>query len=608
MKEKKNSLIVLSPGWAHHPTANVQKEIEIDCTIPAYSKQGHLSDLIRQGDASLFRGKTIGWNWHHGFGVEEFKEFAYLSNLSLWNGIDNKNTARIRIEGRHIVKFVFTADGVEFWLDGELLESITEYAPKEFPPGIYFGVGGRGDTKTRGASIIFHSVKVDSFEILHDPELELHDGAYFGTVPVPETRKEMTHKVFPWKEEGYGEEPVINGLVNLNWDTIQDGDIVDIRGIQTPPPFEFNNRFPALIITIQKRVKIIASKDLAMICGCREVTKATGGFDQEAWVLENGKWRIAAPGAGLSRWSNGFYQRTDKIVLLREQEGTAEIGTWEIIDNVLIVNTGDLENHPDLLFANTGYQFDISYQQGLTIDGLHFIGSDILNTTAVHTSQPMATDIVFSHCWFQFKGVRLFRDWDDWTFRECDFSESSYGVYTFNTSGEPSANGLTIEGCRGWEIKGGDGHFIGIQNSNDVTLRGNTCWGCGDPNGSITVWGGNDKDLKHMLIRDNVVIDEQSPWAGAINLSGQNPGQPNRKSALIINNAVYNPKHQGIRINWSDPVLIKGNLIESPGDHGISGQNSSGQLQAIIVDNRILNVPVGKKEISLSNPGPIVKE
>lgn len=595
--KKQLDLVALSPGWAVHPTANVQNQIEIDCTIPAYVKQGHVSDLIRQGDAGLFRGETVGWKWHHSYGVQDNREFAYESRLSLFNGTESKEIRRFHIEGRHLIKFVFTSDGVEFWIDGKLLDAITEFSLAPFPPGIFLGAGGRGTDAGYVSSIIVHSVKTDGVEILGDSELELHDGAYLGSMPVPEARAPRTHKVFPWIEEGYDD--VVNGLINLDWGTVEDGDTIDVRGVQIPPPLAINRFIPA-IIAIQKHVKIIASKGMATICGCREVTK-DGGFDPSEWELDDGKWKIPAP-----RFLRGLYNRTDTISRLTNA-GTAETGTWESVDGVLIVNTGDTESPPDILFSNAGYRFDLSYQPDVSVDGLHFLESDILNTTGVHTSKPRATDVVFSHCWFQFKGVRLFELWDDWTFRQCDFSESNYGIYTFNTKGDPSANGLTVEGCRGWDIKGGDGHFIGIQNSNDVTIVGNTCWNCGDPNGSITVWGGNNKDLKRLVIEGNVVIDEQTEWAGAINLSGQNPGQPNRKSARIVNNAICNPKHQGIRFNWLDPVLIKGNLIDSPGDHGIVGQNSGGALRAIIVDNRVNNVPEGKQAIQLSQPGSIVK-
>ena len=106
-KPKLTPLVAISPGWAVHPTANVQNEIEIDCDIPAYSKQGHVSDLVRQGDTNLFKGDTIGWRWGHTFGVEERREFAYLSNLMLFNGTGSSagssiQTKRIRIEGRHV--------------------------------------------------------------------------------------------------------------------------------------------------------------------------------------------------------------------------------------------------------------------------------------------------------------------------------------------------------------------------------------------------------------------------------------------------------------------------------------------------------------------------
>lgn len=576
-------LICIQPGWASHPTAAPHDRIELDCTIPAYSRQGHHSDIVRQGSNKLWEAGQIGWKWGHEFGVGSRLAFAYPSYVMCRNATTVKQTATVLVEGRHAVAIVFLVDGYEFWIDGKLIQSVTGFTHPAYPAGLLLGSGGRGSDSAGTSSVVFHSVKVDGQEILIDPVLELHDGASFGTLPTPEARSPVTHTV--------------TDLGLIDWTNVVDGDTLLISGQQVPPTATERSFFTEKQLAIQKRVSIVGD-GTAVIYNCRQ-------FGIQVWEsLGNGRWSTAKPSFAVS----GIYD--DSIGALSKygnKVGTATASTWEIDGSSLTVNNGSETVPPNVYWADYGYQFDVSYQPHIEFRRLRVEGVSIINTTSALTSKPAATGVAFRNVAFHHCGVSLYRGWDNWRFEACQFSDTSYGIYTRNISGKSTANGLTVEGCRFWNCRGGDGHAIGIQNSNDVTIRGNVIHNCGNANGSICAWSGQGKTLMNLVIEDNVIIDDESSWAGAISLSGVNPDSAGLKSARIVGNHIYNP-YEGIRFNWlADQVVIEGNVIDSPRSHGICGQSNQPSSQAVIINNQVLNVPTGSQAVYVTSPGSIVK-
>ena len=167
---------------------------------------------------------------------------------------------------------------------------------------------------------------------------------------------------------------------------------------------------------------------------------------------------------------------------------------------------------------------------------------------------------------------------DNWTFSHCKMSGGKHGLIyaqNYKTNGAGPSN-LLIEDCEFRDTNTGDnkeqydGHAIGLQKCNDVTIRRCKIRDC---NGTaIEAWlgGGETQTQKNIVIENCDIRGCKRVYTDGrgIAFSGGNRNQVmgNRTGCRITNNAISNTEGNCISCNVQDPVEIAGNELHQPWD------------------------------------------
>lgn len=256
---------------------------------------------------------------------------------------------------------------------------------------------------------------------------------------------------------------------------------------------------------------------------------------------------------------------------------------------------------------------------------IHFINATFLAGTpekdrlhVLRPGGPTARHITFDGCRFQFGShVPLYRGQDDWTFRNCNFSDAEYGIYTMLDMEPEGSHRLTVQNCQFVNLgttrfPHADAHAIGVQGGEGHLLEGNDIRNTGT---AIEFWTG-PQPMRNHVIRNNFIRDikvMRITGGSGIVVSGENTTAVVglRTGFQIYGNVIVNVglegtqawQGSGIGSNTRDYIEIFNNTIVDA-NNGIRASVTGEAVRARIVNNVIVRARHTHLTLVGSDPSP----